>query len=64
MKKKHEKILEVILSNNNMSKDVKGFIKTWWHCLWRMTKGHRMCKYTYPDGKILHACDCGYNDLN
>ena len=21
---------------------MKGFIKTWWHCLWRMFEGHRM----------------------
>ena len=25
---------------------MKGFLKTWWHCLWRMFKGHRneICK--------------------
>ena len=42
----------------NMEKDIKGFIKTWWHCLWR--QGHRMCKITYPDiNDGTHwACSC------
>ncbi len=37
---------------------MKGFLKTWWHCLWRMFKGHRMCKIKYTNGKSEWMCSC------
>lgn len=37
---------------------MKRFIKTWWHCLWRMLDGHRMTKITYFDGSICWEFSC------
>jgi hypothetical protein len=43
---------------------MNGFIKTWWHCLWRIHKGHRMCKFWYNDSRNNHwECDCGFNEI-
>lgn len=42
------------------------FIKIWWHCLWNMHNGHRMCKYVYEQrpNPIEWECSCGYPTNN
>ena len=38
---------------------MEGFIKTWWHCLWRIHKGHRMCYYREAGSvKREYFCEC------
>jgi len=42
---------------------MNNFIKVWWHCLLRISNGHRMVKFTYHDSGIHWVCDyCGYCD--
>lgn len=38
---------------------MKGFIKTWWHCLWRDER-HRICRLSNPElnSSIQYACSC------
>lgn len=53
---------------------MKGFIKVWWHCLWRMTKdldvgGHRMSKIYFgaTNGKksrfMFWECSCKIREI-
>lgn len=39
---------------------MKGFIKTWWHCIFRISKSkdHRVCHVNWTSGKWEWKCSC------